>query len=72
MQFGLYADGRVMPRFDYEERPMIGDVPAELSEAKSDLARAPRPEALGAGVAGGVLSGRLQSQKPATLPCRSY
>ncbi len=44
MQFGLYADGRVMPRFDYEERPMIGDLPAELSEAKSDLARAPRPE----------------------------
>ena len=44
MQFVLHADGRVMPRFDYEERPMIGDVPAELSEAKADLARAPRPQ----------------------------
>ncbi|MGY8662847.1 hypothetical protein Q3C01_10815 [Bradyrhizobium sp. UFLA05-109] len=44
MDFGLYADGRVMPRFDYDERPTIDDVPAELSEAKADLARAPRPE----------------------------
>ena len=44
MAFGLYADGRVMPRFDYDARPMIGEVPADLSEAKADLARAPRPE----------------------------
>jgi hypothetical protein len=44
MDFSLYADGRVMPRFDYDARPTIDDVPAELSEARADLARAPRPE----------------------------
>jgi hypothetical protein len=44
MSFGLYADGRVMPRFEYDVRPTIGDEPAELSEARADLARAPRPE----------------------------
>lgn len=44
MDFGLYADGRVMPRFDYDTRPMIGEAPAELAEAQADLARAPRPE----------------------------
>jgi hypothetical protein len=44
MSFGLYADGRVMPRFDYDARPMIGDAPADISEAKRDLARAPRPD----------------------------
>jgi hypothetical protein len=44
MAFSLYADGRVMPRFDYDARPTIDDVPAELSEARADLARAPRPE----------------------------
>jgi hypothetical protein len=44
MEFGLYADGRVMPRFGYDDRPTIGDVPADLSEARADLARAPRPE----------------------------
>lgn len=44
MVFGLYADGRIMPRFDYETRPMISDLPADLSEAGADLVRAPRPE----------------------------
>jgi hypothetical protein len=44
MAFGLYASGRVMPQFDYEARPTIDDAPAELSEARADLARAPRPE----------------------------
>lgn len=41
--FGLYADVRVMPRFDYETRPMIGELPADLAEAQADLVRAPRP-----------------------------
>jgi hypothetical protein len=44
MAFALYANGRIVPRFDYEDRPMINDAPAELSEARADLARAPRPE----------------------------
>jgi hypothetical protein len=44
MGFALAADGRILPRFDYEARPMIGEAPAELSEARADLARAPRPE----------------------------
>ncbi|HEX9211678.1 MAG TPA: hypothetical protein VF901_14320, partial [Bradyrhizobium sp.] len=44
MSFGLYADGRVMPRFDYDARPTIAGEPAQLSEAQADLARAPRPE----------------------------
>jgi hypothetical protein len=42
--FDLYADGRIMPRFDYDARPMIGEAPADLAEARADLARAPRPE----------------------------
>lgn len=44
MNFGLYADGRVMPQFDYDTRPIIDGEPAKLSEAQADLARAPRPE----------------------------
>lgn len=44
MKFGLYADGRVMPDFEYDIRPTIGGEPAKLSEAQADLARAPRPE----------------------------
>jgi hypothetical protein len=44
MTFGLHADGRVMPRFDYDARPNIDGEPALLAEAKADLARAPRPE----------------------------
>lgn len=44
MKFGLYADGRVMPSFDYDVRPTIDGEPAKLSEAQADLARAPRPE----------------------------
>ncbi|WP_245305591.1 hypothetical protein [Bradyrhizobium sp. LTSP857] len=44
MSFGLYAEGRVMPNFEYDVRPTIDGEPALLSEAKADLARAPRPE----------------------------
>jgi hypothetical protein len=43
MAFGLSADGRIMPRFDYETRPTINDMPADLDQARADLARAPRP-----------------------------
>lgn len=44
MNFGLHADGRVMPNFAYDVRPTIDGEPALLSEARADLARAPRPE----------------------------
>ncbi|WP_407112120.1 hypothetical protein [Bradyrhizobium sp. LMG 9283] len=44
MNFGLHADGRIMPSFEYDLRPTIEGEPALLSEAKADLARAPRPE----------------------------
>ena len=44
MKFGLYADGRVMPNFEYDVRPTINGEPALLAEARADLARAPRPE----------------------------
>lgn len=44
MDFDLLADGRIMPRFDYDVRPTIDGEPARLSEAQADLARAPRPE----------------------------
>jgi len=44
MKFGLYADGRVMPNFEYDIRPIINGEPAKFSEAQADLARAPRPE----------------------------
>lgn len=44
MTFGLHADGRVMPNFDYDARPVIAGKPAILAEAQADLARAPRPE----------------------------
>ena len=37
MKFGLYADGRVMPNFEYDVRPTIDGEPAQLSEAKADL-----------------------------------
>jgi hypothetical protein len=43
MAFALYADGRIMPRFDYDTQPMIDDMPADLAQAKADLRRAPRP-----------------------------
>lgn len=44
MSFALYADGRILPSFDYETRPTVGKQPADLSEARADLLRAPRPE----------------------------
>ena len=43
MAFALYADGRIMPSFDYETRPTINELPADLAEARADLHRAPRP-----------------------------
>jgi hypothetical protein len=43
MSFGMSADGRVEPNFDYETRPTINEKPADLSEARADLRRAPRP-----------------------------
>ena len=43
MAFALYADGRIMPRFDYDARPVINGSPADLAQAKADLRRAPRP-----------------------------
>jgi hypothetical protein len=43
MSFGLYADGHVLPYgFDYETRPVIAEKPADLTEARADLLRAPR------------------------------
>ncbi|CAN7755159.1 hypothetical protein LJR220_002487 [Bradyrhizobium sp. LjRoot220] len=44
MSFAMTADGRILPRFDYETRPAISDAPADLAEARADLVRAPRPE----------------------------
>jgi hypothetical protein len=44
MSFAIFADGCILPRFDYEMRPIIGESPADVSEARSDLIRAPRPE----------------------------
>ena len=43
MFFVMSANGRILPRFDYETRPKIGDAPADLAEASADLRRAPRP-----------------------------
>ncbi len=43
MAFALYADGRIMPRFDYDTRPMIDEMLADLTQARADLRRAPRP-----------------------------
>ena len=44
MSFVMSANGRILPSFDYETRPKIGDAPAEVAEAKADLRRAPRPQ----------------------------
>jgi hypothetical protein len=44
MQINLNADGRIAATFDYERRPTIDEVPADLTEARADLLRAPRPE----------------------------
>jgi hypothetical protein len=44
MSFVMSANGRILPNFDYETRPKIGDAPADLAEARADLGRAPRPE----------------------------
>ena len=44
MALRLGASGCILPSFDYDTRPTFNDVPAEISEAKADLLRAPRPE----------------------------
>jgi hypothetical protein len=44
MSFVMSANGRILPSFDYETRPKIGDAPADLAEARADIGRAPRPE----------------------------
>jgi hypothetical protein len=45
MSFGLYADSHILPYgFDYETRPVIAEKPADLTEARADLLRAPRRE----------------------------
>jgi len=44
MTFALDPDGRIMPSFDYETRPTINELPADIAQARADLARAPRPE----------------------------
>lgn len=43
MSFRLYSDGRILPDFDYETRPLFDETPADYAEARNDLARAPRP-----------------------------
>jgi hypothetical protein len=43
MRFKLKVNGHILPYFDYETRPMFGDIPADLAQARADLARAPRP-----------------------------
>jgi hypothetical protein len=49
MTFNLSGDGRILPSFDYDARPMIGEVPADVVHARADLARAPRPARWGPG-----------------------
>lgn len=43
MSFALHADRRIMPSFNYDMRPTIAGAPADVSEARVDLVRAPRP-----------------------------
>jgi hypothetical protein len=43
MTFTLSADGNILPCFDYETRPTFAEVPADVAQARADLARAPRP-----------------------------
>jgi hypothetical protein len=43
MTMRLGADGSILPSFDYEMRPTFDDVPADVAQARADLARAPRP-----------------------------
>lgn len=43
MSFRLYADGRILPDFDYETRPLFDETLVDSAEARNDLARAPRP-----------------------------
>jgi hypothetical protein len=44
MQLNLTADGRITATCDYERRPTIDEVPVDVTEARTDLLRAPRPE----------------------------
>ena len=43
IHLALDAQGRILPRFDYQVRPEIGGAPAPVEAARFDLARAPRP-----------------------------
>ncbi|CAO4165733.1 hypothetical protein [Methylorubrum aminovorans] len=38
----LDANGCILPRFDYQTRPILGGAPAPVEQARSDLSRAPR------------------------------
>ncbi|KQP24670.1 hypothetical protein ASF27_11340 [Methylobacterium sp. Leaf102] len=44
MHFDMHADGTILPRFDYQTRPVIDGAPAPVDQGRADLARAPRPE----------------------------
>lgn len=39
----LDAKGCILPRFDYQTRPIVGGAPAPVEQARSDLSRALRP-----------------------------
>lgn len=43
VELALDGEGRILPHFDYQGRPVIGGVPAPVEEARADLRRAPRP-----------------------------
>lgn len=43
MSFGLYADGRVWPAFNYQDRPPAASEAEGIAQGRADLARAPRP-----------------------------
>ena len=38
MSFVMSANGQILPCFDYETRPKIGDTPADFEQARADLA----------------------------------
>lgn len=42
-ELSLFGDGRILPRFDCQARPVIEGAPAPLDAALADLAGAPRP-----------------------------
>jgi len=44
MDFALFADGSIVPRFDYESRPSIDGEAIDIAQVRGELARAPRSE----------------------------